>query len=141
MVAGVSELQDHHDIVELTHDYCWALDSGDWDALRAVFTPDVVTDLGDGGQNGIDEVIARVSSALSVFDVTQHLVGTHQVRIDGDTATCRCYLQAQHVRPTKEKLMVGARYEDECVRTADGWRIARRRIVPMWTEGKGGIKK
>lgn len=135
-----SALQDHHDIVQLTHDYCWALDTADWDALRTVFTPDAVTDLGAGGQTGIEEIIERVSSALSVFETTQHLIGTHQVRIDGDAATCRCYLQAQHVRPSGAKLMVGARYEDECVRTADGWRIAKRRIVPMWTEGEGGIK-
>ena len=137
----MSQLQDHHYIVQLTHDYCWALDTSDWEALRSVFTADVVTDLGDGGQNGIDEVIDRVSTALSVFEVTQHLIGTHQIRIDGDAATCRCYLQAQHVRPTGDKLMIGARYEDECVRTPDGWRIAKRRIVPMWTEGEGGIKR
>lgn len=136
----MSALQDHHDIVQLTHDYCWALDTGDWQALRSVFTADVVTDLGAGGQNGIGEVIERVSSALSHFDVTQHLVGTHQVRIDGDSATCRCYLQAQHVRPSGDKLLIGARYEDRCVRTTDGWRIAERKIVPMWSEGKGGIR-
>ena len=129
-------LLDDAAIVRLTHDYCWALDTGDWDALRSVFTPDVVTDLGAGGQDGIDEVIERVSSALGVYDVTQHLVATHQIDVadDGRTATCRCYLQAQHVRPGGDKLLIGARYEDECVRTADGWRIARRRIVPMWFE-------
>lgn len=136
-----SAIQDHHDIVQLTHDYCWALDTSDWDALRSVFTPDAVTDLGAGGQRGIDEIIERVSSALSVFETTQHLVGTHQVRIDGETATCRCYLQAQHVRPTGKKLLIGARYEDECVRTTDGWRIAKRAIIPMWTEGEGSIRQ
>ena len=136
-----SAVQDHHDIVQLTHDYCWALDTSDWETLRSVFTSDVVADLGAGGQNGIDEVIERVSTALSRFEVTQHLVGSHQIRIDGDTATCRCYLQAQHVRTSGDKLMVGARYEDECVRTADGWRIAKRAIIPMWTEGEGGIRR
>ncbi len=136
-------LVDEAAIVRLTHDYCWALDTGDWEALRSVFTPDVVTDLGAGGQNGIDEVIERVSSALSVFDVTQHLVATHQIHVadDGETATCRCYLQAQHVRPNGDRLLIGARYEDECVRTTAGWRIAHRRIVPMWVDGAGGIAK
>ena len=143
-VATPDELErliDEAAIVRLTHAYCWALDTGDWDALRSVFTDDVVTDLGDGGQDGIDEVIERVSSALSVFETTQHLVATHQIVIDGDTATCRCYLQAQHVRASGDKLLIGARYEDENVRTDDGWRIAHRRIVPMWVDGSGGIKQ
>lgn len=134
-------LQDQHEIIQLTHDYCWALDTGDWDALRSVFTADVTTDLGAGGQSGVDEVIERVSTALSRFELTQHMAATHQIRIDGDTATCRCYLQAMHVRPSGDKLNIGARYEDECVRTPDGWRIAKRAIIPMWTEGVGGIAK
>lgn len=136
----LERLIDEAAIIRLTHAYCWALDTGTWDDLRSVFTPDVVTDLGAGGQTGIDEVIERVSSALSAFETTQHLVATHQIEIDGDAATCRCYLQAQHVRPDGEKLLIGARYEDENVRTDEGWRIARRRIVPMWVEGAGGIK-
>lgn len=138
----MSQLQDHHDIVQLTHNYCWALDTGDWQALHDVFTPDVVADLGVGGQNGINEVIARVSSALGKLDDSQHIVATHQIRIDGDSATCRCYLHAQHIKrdtPGGDHYIVGARYEDRCVRTADGWRIAERAIVPMWREGNEAV--
>lgn len=138
----MSMLQDHHDIVQLTHDYCWALDTREWAALRNVFTPDVVADLGKGGQTGIDEVIERVSSALGDLDDSQHMVATHQIRITGDTATCRCYLQAQHIKHDTaggDHYMVGARYEDECVRTPDGWRIAKRAIVPMWYDGNRAV--
>ena len=143
MASGdqIDRMLDEAAIIRLTNDYCWALDTGDWEALRDVFTPDAVGQLGKGGQNGVDEIIERVSTALSVYETTQHLVGSHQVALDGDTATCRCYLQAQHVRPTGDKLMIGARYEDENVRTDAGWRIAKRRIVAMWTEGDGGIKQ
>ncbi|MEM7094544.1 MAG: nuclear transport factor 2 family protein [Actinomycetota bacterium] len=138
----MSQLQDHHDIVQLTHAYCWALDEREWDALRDVFTPDAVTDLGLDGQNGIDEIIGRVSSALSYFDISQHQVATHQIQIEGDTASGRCYLHAQHVKkdsPGGDNLMIGARYEDDYVRTADGWRIAKRDIVFMWMEGNRAI--
>lgn len=136
------EIADHHEIVQLTHRYCWALDEGDWDTLRSsVFTADATSDLGAGGQNGIDEIVERVSTALAVFDITQHMVATHQIEIDGDTSSGRCYLQAQHVRPTGDKLMIGATYDDTYVRTADGWRINYRKITALWTEGQGGIKK
>lgn len=144
----VDALLDHHAIVQLTHDYCWALDTHDWDSLRTdVFTADAVTDLGGGGQRGIDEIVDRVSTALSVFDVTQHQVATHQIRIDGDTATGRCYLHAQHVRRdanddgSDENLLIGARYEDNYVRTDAGWRIAERAIRFMWMEGNYEIIK
>ena len=134
----MNSLQDHHDLVQLTHAYCWALDTKEWDELRHVFTDDAVTDLGKGGQTGIEQIIARVSDALSAFDVTQHTVSTHQIAIDGDSASGRCYVQAQHVRRGAagggDNMMIGARYEDRYVRTSAGWRIAERAIIFMWRD-------
>ena len=129
---------DRAAIVQLTVDYCWALDTGDWDVLRRVFTDDAVTDLGAGGQRGIDEIIGRVSSALGPLDDSQHLVTNHQVRIDGDTATGRCYVHAQHIRAGADGgplFVVAGRYEDTYARRPEGWRIVERRIVTMWTDG------
>jgi ketosteroid isomerase-like protein len=133
---------DRAAIVQLTIDYCWALDTHDWEALRDVFTPDVVGHLGAGGQQGCDQIIERVSSVLEPLDDSQHMVTSHQVRIDGDTATSRCYLHAQHVRHAAEggpNYVVAGRYEDRFVRTDAGWRIAERRLVVMWTEGNRGV--
>lgn len=134
-------MEQHHideaAIVRLTHDYCWALDTNQWDELRSVFTPDCEARLG-GEQHGVDEVIARVSAALGPLDDSQHMVSTHQVRIDGDTATSRCYLHAQHVKHGTDggdQYVVAGRYEDRCVRTPDGWRIAERALIVMWTAG------
>lgn len=131
---------DRAAIIQLTIDYCWALDTNEWDDLRQVFLPDAVTDLGAGGQNGIEEIIQRVSSALGPLDDSQHMVSTHQISFGPgpDDATGRCYLQAQHIRRAAvggSLYTVGARYEDRYVRTDDGWRIAERTIVSMWTEG------
>jgi ketosteroid isomerase-like protein len=129
---------DRAAIVQLTVDYRWALDTRDWEALRDVFTPDAVGHLGAGGQQGCDQIIERVSSALGPLDDSQHMITNHQVRIDGDTGVGRCYLQAQHVRHAAEggpNFLVAGRYEDPFVRTEAGWRIAERRLVVMWTEG------
>lgn len=136
--GDVLALVERSAIVQLTIDYCWALDSGHWDGLRGLFTPDATADLGAGGQRGIDEIIARVSSALGPLDDSQHLVSNHQIDLDGRQATGRCYLQAQHIRAGADGgdlYTVGGRYEDRYVRTDAGWRIAERRIVPMWTAG------
>lgn len=133
---------DIADIVDLTIAYCWALDEHDWAALHRVFLPDAEAELGAGIERGIEAIVARVSAVLAPLDASQHLVTNHQVRLDGDRAECRCYFQAQHVRRAAEggrNFLVGGRYEDEVVRTADGWRIARRRLVPIWRDGNPAV--
>ena len=40
-----------------------------------------------------------------------------------------------------DSLTIGARYEDDYRRTAGGWRISQRTIVPIWTEGRGQIRQ
>lgn len=132
-------LDDHRAIIELTAVYCFALDEKDFEKLRDVFLPDASAQLGSSSQDGVDEIIDRISGTLDRFDGSQHMVGTHQVEIDGDTATCRCYLQAQHMRPAGEEpplLTVGGRYEDRLVRTPEGWRIAHRTLTSMWRSGE-----
>ncbi|MGA1569350.1 MAG: nuclear transport factor 2 family protein [Ilumatobacteraceae bacterium] len=133
---------DEASIIRLTHDYCWALDSGDYEALRQVFTPDCTARLG-GNQSNVDEVIARVSAALGPLDDSQHMVSTHQIRrwVDG-TVTGRCYLHAQHIRTGVaggDQYIVAGRYEDRYVRTDEGWRIAERELVVMWTAGNRDV--
>ena len=132
-------LADHQAIIRVTVEYCWALDEKDFDRLRSVFLPEATARLGSSSQDGIEEIIRRVSTTLARFVGSQHMVSTHQIEIDGDAAICRCYLHAQHVRPPGEEpplLTVGGRYEDRFVRTPDGWRIAHRTLTSMWRAGE-----
>lgn len=138
----MEHLADHHAIVALTHAYCWALDSHRWDDLEQVFTPDATAVLGSPELRGVEAIKRRIEQALGSLDDSQHMVNTHEVRIDGDTATSRCYFHAQHVRRAAAEqgtggrhYIVAGRYEDRLVRTAEGWRIARRELITMWTEG------
>lgn len=130
---------DESAIVDVAVRYCWTLDTRDWGGLVDVFLPDATANL--GGRTvlaGIDAITQRCRSTLSRLDLSQHLVSTHQVAIDGDEATHRCHFQAQHVRSGAEggdNYIVGGRYEDRLRRTGDGWRIAHRDLVVMWTEG------
>lgn len=139
------QLRDRQEIIDLTIAYCWALDTRDWAALGDVFTPDATALLATPAPlQGVDAIRERIARALTPLDDSQHLVATHQVRIDGDTATCRCYLQAQHVRHAAAEsgganYVIGGRYEDRMVRTPDGWRIAHRELVAMWREGNPGV--
>jgi hypothetical protein len=136
-------LFDRAAITDVTIRYCWALDTKDWAVLDTVFTEDANGDL-------LEDVVGRVAikkrveTALSRMDETQHLISNHQIVVRGDTATCRCYLQAQHVRKAAHggpNFIIAGRYEDELRRTADGWRITFRRLVVMWTDGNPGVSR
>jgi hypothetical protein len=138
-MSETSKLLDERDIVAVAFRYCRALDTKDWPLLGEVFLPDSTADLSSGVDLiGIDAIVQRIRTALEHLDLSQHLVGNHEVTIDGDTATHQCYLQAQHVRQAATggpNYLVGGQYRDRLVRTADGWRIAHRTLTVMWTDG------
>jgi hypothetical protein len=136
-------LVDRAAITDVTIRYCWALDTKDWAVLDSVFTEDANGDL-------LEDVVGRVAikkrveTALSHMDETQHLISNHQIVVQGDTATCRCYLQAQHVRKAAHggpNFIIAGRYEDELKRTPEGWRISFRRLVVMWTDGNPAVSR
>ena len=136
-------LVDRAAITDVTIRYCWALDTKDWSVLDSVFTEDANGDL-------LEDVVGRVAikkrveTALSRMDETQHLISNHQIVVQGDTATCRCYLQAQHVRKAAHggpNFIIAGRYEDELKRTPEGWRISFRRLVVMWTDGNPAVSR
>ncbi len=131
-------MADRAAVVDLAVRYCWALDERNYDDLRHVFTPDATATLGGVDCVGIDAIIDRVDRALTRLDASMHLVGTHQVAVDGDRATARCYLHAQHVKRGVEggdNFVVAGIYEDELVRTTAGWRIVHRTLSTVWTDG------
>ncbi len=133
-----SDLADRTAIADLTIAYCWALDTHRWDDLDDVFSADATAELASPTLYGVDAIKARVALALVPLDESQHMVTNHQIVIDGDHATCRCYLHAQHVRrgvDGGDNFVIGGRYEDRMVRTGEGWRISHRRLVSMWREG------
>lgn len=130
--------EDRFAIIDVTFRYCWALDSRDLGGLDSVFLEDAQADLLAPRLIGREAIRARIASAINPLDATQHTVTNHMITVDGDRATCRCYLHSQHVRKVAEgspNYVVAGRYEDELVRTPDGWRIALRRLVPVWSEG------
>jgi ketosteroid isomerase-like protein len=142
-MTSVAELRDRQEITEVCYRYAISLDSGDWAALATCFTSDAVAHYRSGGPSrGYPAIEARVRSALAPLSASQHLVSNVVVTLAGDTAASVCYLQAQHVRPGTaggDLYVVAGRYLDRFVRTADGWRIAERRLEISWTEGNPAV--
>ncbi len=137
-------MADREDVIDVAINYTWALDTKQLDLLREVFTPDATGMLRGVECIGVDAIIERIGGSILRLDATQHLVGNHQVRIDGDSATHRCHLQSQHVKhgtPGGDNLIVGGFYDDRLVRTPDGWRIAHRTMQQTWIEGNPAVVK
>ena len=133
---------DEKAIIDLTIAYTWALDTKQFDELRDVFTTDATGMLHNVACADLEAIIDRIATALVPLDATQHLIGNHQVRIDGDTAICRCQLHSQHVKRGTEggdTYVIGGTYEDRLVRTPNGWRIAHRTMAETWHAGNRAV--
>ena len=81
---------------------------------------------------GIDGTYADVkkwlAEVLPKFPAYSHMLGNFDVRISGDTASSRTICFNPMVFPGEQKqvLFCGIWYDDQFVRTADGWRMTRR---------------
>ena len=143
MFDEVQRLLDEAEIVAVAQRYCRVLDEGDFAGLADVFVPDATAVLGDSGElRDLDAITDRCRAALSPLDGSQHMVSNHEVDVVGDTATHRCYVQAQHVRRDAAEgatYVLGGRYEDRLERTDDGWRIVHRDLITMWQDGNIGV--
>jgi ketosteroid isomerase-like protein len=80
------------------------------------------------GRAAVTETVTRTCATLEFVFQTVH---QGLVQVDGDTARARFPItewarRASDARPIQ---FLGV-YEDECVRTPEGWRFARRTLVP-----------
>ncbi len=129
-MLSLEEISDRLEIQQLLVDYSTAIDRRRFDDLDVVFTPDAYIDYRAMG--GIDgrypEVKAWLAEVLPNFPVYSHMLGNLSVVFDGDTASSRviCFNPMVIDAEAKQILFCGLWYDDEFVRTAEGWRITSR---------------
>ncbi len=129
-MLSLQEISDRLEIQQLLIDYSTAIDRRRFDDLDAVFTPDAYIDYrATGGVDGsYPEVKKWLADVLPNFPAYSHMLGNFDIRIDGDIASSRtiCFNPMVFGSDNKQILFVGIWYEDELVRTSDGWRMTRR---------------
>jgi hypothetical protein len=142
-----SFLEDKHAIEQVYILYCDAIDTKTFDRLVGVFTPDTIGDYSTlyGGaetlRKGRDEIIRRMHWGLGVGSncgATHHTVGNFIVEVTGDTARAQVNYTAMHRgvgRLEGALYQMWGQYQDELVRTPEGWRVSRRRYISMLREG------
>jgi ketosteroid isomerase-like protein len=129
-------------ISDVLDDYAHGVDTKDWDLVMSAFAPDATLDYSAfGGPSGSrQEVVAWISSLVTTFPLTQHLITNRRIKVDGDTATCTAELFAPMGSDAGEgkmnMLFTGGRYVDAFTKTPDGWKISHRSCENAWL-GKG----
>lgn len=128
----MNSVSDRLAIDDLLTRYATAVDRRDWQLYRSCFTADAHIDYTSaGGISGtLDEVVSWLAQVMPVFTMTQHLVVNREISIDADRAQVRsAFFNPLGVPDGKGGTTLffdGGYYNDEMVRTADGWRIQQR---------------
>jgi hypothetical protein len=132
--------EDIAEIVNLINFYPIAVDSQQWHLFDRIFTEDVEADFGEPAVwRGIEPLKQAFAAIHAPFASTQHATRGHHVSLDGrEGATCLSYVHGRFIREMPEGgnmfESIGW-YDDALVRTAAGWRIARRRCRVQWCGG------
>ena len=127
---SAQSLTDERAILNLLGDFARILDRKQWDRIADVFADDIAFNYGDGQeQAGIAALRLNFTRFLDRCGATQHLLGSIQIEIDGDTAISRAYVQARHQGLSDKSQAIfdtNGEYTDRWERRAEGWRIVRR---------------
>lgn len=118
-------------IIEILNLYAFALDTHRWDLFDRVFSTDVVAEFGPAGTawKGLPEFKRSFAEFHDTLDSHQHTIMGHLVEVDGDRAHAFSYgnwLLIRHAAEGGASWLGTGWYDDELVRTEDGWRIRRR---------------
>jgi hypothetical protein len=129
-MLSLEEISDRLEIQQLLVAYSTAIDNRKFDDLDQVFTPDAYIDYrAMGGVDGLFPGVKKwLSEVLPNFPAYSHLIGNFDVKISGDTASSRilCFNPMVLDAEQKQILFCGLWYDDEFIRTPEGWRMTRR---------------
>lgn len=131
MSIATTEHEVRQDISDVLVRYAIAIDRRDWALFRTCFTDDCEADYGEVGVwNDLDSLTDWMEKTHAVCGHTLHRITNQHIEPSGEGATARSYVDAVVMAADNEN---GARalgyYDDELVRTEQGWKIARRRFT------------
>ena len=119
---------DRQDAAELLVRYASGIDRRDWVRLRSCFTDDCTADYGViGVWQSADELVEWMRATHEPCGHTMHRITNPDVEPHGDGLAARSYVDALVLfADNRSGTRATGFYDDELVRTDDGWRIARR---------------
>ncbi|MEJ7832177.1 MAG: nuclear transport factor 2 family protein [Nocardioides sp.] len=141
----LQEISDRLEITDVLTRYTRAIDTGDWDRLDTVFTPDAQINYVESG--GIEAAYAEVKPWLAemlpaFFPRRMHTLGQVDIELgpgNPDEATVAAYFHNPMPMDDGhggEKIVeLGGIYHHTMTRTPDGWRSRRLHEEVVWRRG------
>jgi 3-phenylpropionate/cinnamic acid dioxygenase small subunit len=141
------DLIDRANITDHVLKYATGIDRHHWDVYRAIFADEITLDFsswsGDPASTmPTDDWVAGVRATLEPFDATQHVLTNFSITLDGNSATCTCYMAAHHhlvVNGDRQMHSIGGYYVHELEREGDGWLIHKTELNVTWEMGDRGL--
>lgn len=138
----LQEISDRMEIEAAVIRYTRAVDTGEWDVLDTVFTPDAAIDYTESG--GIADTYPAVKAWLAevlpaFFPKRMHSLAQLDTALDGDDARVTAYfhnpMPMDDGQGGTKVVEFGGLYHHEFVRTQDGWRSRRLHEEIVWKRG------
>lgn len=144
---------DRYETADALYRFAFGLDHGDRDSLASALSEDCVLDFRPAGKKlGLDfpkltgrqAIVDALIPLLGPLD-TSHTASNLQIEINGDSATLRAYVMAQHFmpregpRPGSENALLMNRYAGELARDGQKWRFRQIIIDNAWAQGNPEI--
>ena len=138
-----------NDIIQKLNLYGFAVDTQRWDLFDQLFTHSVDADFGGSAHwTSLTQFKADFAAFHAPFDVTQHVMTNHQVRVDGDSARSFTYGAWRLIRHAAEgaeghgPLWDGTGwYDDLWAKTKHRWLITQRVCRVVWSTGNDRVKE
>ena len=137
MTLSLQEISDRLELQDLVTRYADIIDRKAFAELSTIFTNNAVIDYEATGapKCSVQEMVAFLNEAMSLFPNHQHLVSNTQFKVNADAATGRvmCFNPMEMaVEGGTQTFILGIWYVDEFARVDDRWLFASRKQEASW---------
>lgn len=142
----MNTLSDRAEIIELMSRYADIADMKEFTELPGrVFTDPLTLDFSSVADipptsTPLGDYVEILRASFAPFTATHHAITGHVVELDGDTATIHAHVRAEHWLPDElaaggpDRWLVVGFYDNEAIRTAEGWRLTRVKLTATHQE-------
>lgn len=142
----MNALSDRADLIELIGRYADIADLKEFTELPGLVLADPVTVDFESVAGmppmtvPLGDYVEALRGSFASFTATHHTITGHVIDIDGDRATIHAHVRAEHWVPDEladggpDRWLVVGFYDNEAVRTADGWRLSHVRLTASHQE-------
>ena len=128
------KIEDRFEVNDLLVKYCHYIDGRDWEKFRSLFIVDSLLDLSafQGPVGSIDTAIEYFQSISGAIPKWQHTISTSLLSASGESIKARTAAQVMLVSSDDAVTFTGLWYNDEIVKTEEGWKFRSRSQEYGW---------